>query len=336
VVKPNVLYPNLSDLIKIELNSQHDCITFTKTNNNVFCTLTISADGLQVDDECFLVGEKALNGLAQTTTSGTISIYKNEDLLCLIGNNSEMLQCPIIDINEFRKTPQMTNESIGLSSEALYCIKLAGNYISTDQKITAANYVQVGSGGIFSTNNNNIIYHRKFDDLPNFFLSEDALPVIKLINEATYSTHDNFDFINYPNGYSFGFLKSVLDKGINYAQMIAQVGQKCFTINRQYLINFCILVNYSAKSKYPIACLKFNGEKIILNHDDANFNVHVHKEYEITGNACDDFNFNVKWLEIFLKPLPYNELYFERIGHHFKITSPEDEEFTSIFAGIAG
>lgn len=334
VVKPSILFANLSDLIKIEAVPEHSCFVFTKTNNNVFCTLVVDDPSFMLDDECYIVGEKALNGLAQTTTSETITIKQNGELLNLTGHSKEIIKCPVIDVKEFPITPARTIQTVDVHEEALFCIKVAGNYVNKDQKITSASFVHIDDRGVFATNNNNIVYYRQFAGLPQFFLDQDALPVIKPIHGVTYATHGNYDFLNYPNGLSFGFIKSTFETPFNYMPMISTEGVECFTIMRANLLNFCTLVNYAAKTEYPVGVLKFDSKTVTLDHDDANFNIHVHKEYEVAeGPACDNFNFSVKWLETFLKPLPYVDLTFTRIGQHFKVTTHEDPEFTSIFAG---
>lgn len=332
VVKPNVLYPNLSDSIKIEYKDND--ITFVKTNNNIFCIYAFEDTGFHLEDECYIVSERMLNGIAQTTESDFITITQGDGKLHIKGTAAEAVQCPVQKINEFPAVPQANSELCELSSEALYCAKAAGHYISQEQRITAASFVHIGPQGVFATNNNNIIYYRRFEGLPDIFISADALPVIKPLNGVTYCTHGNYDFINYQEGYSYGFIKSVVDKPINYLPMLGLPKQVNFTITKKQLLDFCTMVDCSAKTEYPTAKLIFDGTSLALRHSDANFNIDVHKSYAITGTECDDFNFSVNWLELFIKNLPYDNITFMREGHHFKLTSPDDECFIGMFAAI--
>jgi hypothetical protein len=335
VVKPSVVHANLNDVIKIECKQNK--IIFTKTNMNVFCTYTIEDTGFHIDDECYLISERTLNGLVQTTQSDTITIEQKENMLYIKGDKAEKLQCPAQDVAMFPDTPECTSQPIPLDMEALYCIKIAGNYINTDQKLTAASFVHIGPGGVFATNNNNIIYYRKFDGLPDIFFGTDVLQVIKPVNGVAYATHGNYDFINYEQ-FSFGVIKSAVTNPINYSQMIGINAVFNFEIELQKLLDYCTLVNYATKSEYPLVLLTYDGENIFLNHDDHDFNIHVNKEYKASneiGEPMEGFKFCVKYLELFLKHLPYTNLTFALAGNHFKITTTEDENFIGIFAGQA-
>lgn len=336
LVRPNIECPNLNDLVKIEyLNGD---IILTKTNLNVFCTLKFVDTGFHLDEECYIVGHKTLNGLAQTTTSDTITIQQDGNNLKINGHKKEVVNCPIIQTGEFPATPENRGDAIPMESELLFCIDVAGNYISQEQRITAASYVHVNKKGVFSTNNNNIVYNRIFDlpEMPNIFLGSEALAVIKPSSQATYTTQGNFDFINYANGYSFGFRKSVIEAPINYEPMFVQKGEILFTIMRQNLLNYCKLVGYVAKGEYPMCTLSFDGKIVSLDHNDPNFNIEIHKEYEVAyGPMLDGFKFSASYLELFLKNLPYTDLTFSLTGQHFKITTHEDDQFRCIFAGLS-
>lgn len=334
VVKPNILYPNLNDTIKLE-HAADDKILLTKTNNNIFCTYAITDTTFRVEDEQYLVGERMLAGIAQTTASPTITIQQQDGLITITGNKTERNQYPVRPIEDFPATPQCTGEAVAIDAEALYCIKVAGNHISKEQKITAANFVHIGPNGIFATNNNNMVYYHQAAGLPEAFFGEDALQVLKAINGVTYSTHGNYDFITY-EGFSYGIIASAVASPINYMPMLSAASEFAFIIGRQRLLEFCTQAGYAAKSEYPIGVLQYEGGILKLDHDDADFNIHANRQFacDVNGAACAPFKFSIKWLEIFLKNLPYDKLSFFRVGNHFKISSPEDEQYTGMYAGI--
>lgn len=334
VVKPSVVSPDVNDTIKIE--HKDNLITLTKTNMNIFCTYTCKDDAFHVDDEVYLLGERSLAGIAQTTTSPTITIEQVGDLINIIGNKSERVQYPVRPLTDFPVMPQCTGETADLPSEVLHCIKVAGQHIDRDQKASIAGYVHVGANGVFGTNQNNLVYYHKFDGLPAMAIGEDLLNVIRPINGVTYATHGNYDFINY-DGFSYGVIKTaVVTKQFDYMNIFSKPAVLQFEIERQKLLDFCTLAGYAAKSEYPVCTLRHDDSLLSLDHDDADFNIHVNKKLECIGAApvCDVFNFSLKWFETFLKSLPYNTLIFSRTENHMIVTSSEDADYRGLYAGI--
>lgn len=333
VVKPNILYPALSDTIKITSDGRQ--VVLVKTNYNLFCRYAIDAPAPA--EESFLVSEKSLNGIAQTTQSETITIEEINGMIKIRGTKAEKIEYPVRPLTEFPLEPVISGDVIPISSEALYCIKVAAQHIRREQPPTAASFVHVRTDGIFGTNNNNLVYFRKTDSLPIMFLGEDALHVIKAVNGSTYSTHENYDFFEY-DGFSYGIIKPAFENpvAINVAAVLGNAANPCFVVQRQKMLDFCTLVNYAAKAEYPVGILTYDGKALVLTHDDADFNVHVSREVECIENVdpCETFKFSVKWLEVLLKSLPYDRLTWLQCGRHFKLASPDDENYSGLFAGI--
>lgn len=333
LVKPNVLYPNLSDTIKI--SADLDSVVMIKTNYNLFCRYEIN-EGFNTE-ESYLVSEKSLNGIAQTTASATITIEQADGKIKIKGTNAEKIEYPVRPVEEFPKEPVISGELIPLDMEALYCIKVAAQHIRKEQLITAANFVHVRPDGILGTNNNNLVYYRKFGGLPTMFLGEDALHVIRPVNGATYSTHGNYDFFT-SEGFSYGIIKPAFDNPVfvDVTPILGQPSQPCFVVHRQKMLDFCTLVNYAAKAQAPTGTLTYDGATLMLTHNDADFNVHVEREIACEQNIapCLPFKFPVNALEVLLKSLPYGRLTWLRCGEHFRLASIDDENYSGLFAGI--
>lgn len=335
VVRPNVLHPTLSNLIKVEYTSNNFC--FSKTNYNIFCSFTFPDKGFHIDDEAYLISESSLNSIAQTTNSETITISEKDGHILITGGKKEVVKYPKRPLTDFPDMPVVSGETYALPIEILRHIKIAGNYISKEQKITVAGFVQVGSDGIFSTNNNNMVYCNSIkSELPKIFFGEDALQVIKSVDDITYATHGNMDFIKYGSGLSYGIIRPTIENGINYLPMIGAVAIPSFTIEREKILEFCTRVKYVAKSEYPTAVMEYDGIGVDLKYVDAGFNIEASGYYECCENfsVTLPFRFSVTWFDTFLKHLPYKKLTFSRMGNHFKITSPDDENYTGIYAGI--
>lgn len=334
VVKPNVLYPNLQDTIKIEL--KENTVTLIKCNYNIFCSYTVPYNEFQIEDECYLIGERSLAGIAQTTNSATITINQQNDLINIIGTKDERVQYPVRPLADFPALPIPTGNAVQMDMEALYCIKVAAAYISTDQKITACSFVHVGADGVFATNNDSMVYYRKFTGLPNAFFGIDALQVIKPAGDFMYSANESMDFFTY-DGFTYGVLKNAaLNKPFPYMHMVTAPAEFCFTVTRKKLLDFCMLAIYASKSTNPIGVLNYNGQELFISHDDADFNIHANRKFscEINGSPCQPFKFPILGFDTFLKSLPYENMTFLRMGNHFKIGSPDDENYVGIYAGI--
>lgn len=333
VVKPNVLYPNLADTIKI--TGDLDKIVMVKTNYNLFCRYEIDS-GFNAE-ESFLVSEKSLNGIAQTTQSETITIEQVDGLIKIRGTASEKVQYPARPVSEFPVEPVISGEPVALDSEALYCIKVASHHINKQQAINATSFVHVRPDGVFGTNNNNLVYFRRFDGLPTMFLGDDALHVIRAVSGSTYATHGNYDFFQY-GGFSYGIVRPAFEApvAVNVSAVLGAPATPCFVVQRQKMLDFCTLVNYTAKSQSPEGLLQYDGQKLMLTHEDHDFNVYATREVACEQDiaACEPFRFSVSWLEVLLKSLPYDRLTWLRCGPHFKLATPDDENYTGLFAGI--
>jgi hypothetical protein len=333
VVKPNILYPALADTIKI--SGDMDNIVMVKTNYNLFCRYEI--DSAFNAEESFLVSEKSLNGIAQTTASETITIEQVGGMITIRGTNAEKIQYPARPTTEFPAEPLISGDPITIDSEPLYCIKVAAQHIRKEQPPNAASFVHVRADGVFGTNNNNLVYYRKFDGLPTLFLGEDALHVVRSNGTATYSTHGNYDFFQY-GGFSYGIVKPAFEApvAVNVSAVLGNPANACFIVERQKMLDFCTLVNYTAKAQYPVGLLTYDGQTLTLTHDDPDFNVHAAREIMCDENIapCEPFRFSVNWLEALLKALPYAKLTWLQCGKHFMLASPDDENYSGLFAGI--
>lgn len=334
VVRANVLYPGLAETIKIEIaNGQ---VTMTKTNHNIFCVYKFHAP--DQPDETIFVNEKSINSIAKTTQSQNIFIYQSGNIIEISGSHREKVKAPVMTIVEYPEIPAQQGEEATISAETVDAIRVAAKYILRDQVINVTSFVHVTPQGIVGTNGQFIAYCNKTVGLPTIYLSDEALQILKSKSEITYSTHGNYDFFKYQHGLLFGVIKSALiKKSLDINFPFAAPGFPAFIAYNEDLLGFCDLVNDNAASALATATLKYNGNILTFIHDDPANHVNVFQEIECETNieACADFKFSVKWLEVILKSLPYETLTWIRAGNHFYLASKEDEKYRGLLAGIA-
>lgn len=330
-IKPNPVATNL-DSIKIECTGQE--IVFTKTNNNIWCRYTYVCQPQPL--ECFLVNEKILNGVAATSKEYEIDITTHIDgINILIVTGADVIKVGMQDLALFPQTQIAAGDRVRINKSIVECMRVASKYISTSVAVTAMNFVQVGIDGIFATNGSILYYYKAFP-LPDIFLSNEPLSIVKPTDDLLYWTSESYDFFQL-DGFTYGFIKSVV-KPLPYMQIVKATGNEAFTFNRQDFIDFCTLVQYSKKQEHLNATLfSAGGGKLMLKYIDADFNINIIRDIAITPDApVQEFTFNPEWVEIMLKSLPYERLTFTRIGEgHYSVTTSEDENYKGIIARLA-
>lgn len=329
-IKPNPVATNL-DSIKIECTGQE--VIFTKTNQNIWCKYSYVCQ--PAPPEIHLINERLLNGIAQTCKEYEIEITAHVDgINILITSGADVLKLGIQDAQLFPAVQIATGEKTKISSELVERIRIASKYISTTVQRTAMSFVQVGIDGIFATNGSILYYYRAFP-LPDFFLDHEPLGVLRSSDDMLYWTSESYDFFQM-DGFTFGFIKSIV-KPLPYMQIVSVTGNQSFTCNKQDLIDFCTIVQYSKKQEYPQATLESaDGVKLCLKHVDADFNINVVRDIAIQATQpIAQFVFSVPWVEVLLKSLPYETLTFTSVGEgHYKVTTTDDENYTGIIARL--
>lgn len=329
-IKPNPVATNL-DSIKIECTGQE--VIFTKTNNNIWCKYSYVCQ--PSPPEVHLINERLLNGIAQTCKEYEIEITVHIDgNNILITSGADVLKLGIQDHKLFPVTQTATGERVKIAKELIERIKTAGKYVSTAVARTAMNFVQIGIDGIFATNGSILYYYKAFP-LPDLFIDHEPLNVLKHTDDLLYWTSESYDFFQ-QEGFTFGFIKSIV-KPLPYMQIISVAGNEGFTCARQDLIDFCTIVHYSTKQEYPQATLEsIDASKLMLKHIDADFNINIIRDIPIQATGpVQQFVFSVEWVDVLLKSLPYNSLTFTRVAEgHYKVTSPEDENYIGIIARL--
>lgn len=336
-IKPNPVATNL-DSIKIECIGTE--IIFTKTNNNIWVKYSYVCQPQA--QECFLINERMLNGVALTTKEYEIDVDLSPDGVELnIVSGEDVVKTTAQDLKLFPPIQEATGEKVKISKDAVERIRIASKYISTAVNKTAMNFVQIGIDGIFATNGSIIYYHSTFP-LPEVFFDEEPLSTIKGTDDMHYWTSNSYDFFQL-EGFTFGFIKSVI-KPINYLPMVSQSGEHFFTCKRTDLIDFCTLVQYSKRQEYPLATLQSidpwlpsgNTNYLYLKFIDADFNIDIKRNITIESNApVEEFRFSINWVELLLKSLPYELLTFTRLKDgHLMVTTLEDENYKGIIARL--
>jgi hypothetical protein len=330
-IKPNPVATNL-DSIKIECTGQE--IIFTKTNNNIWCKYSYVCQPQPL--ESYLINEKMLNGIAITSKEYEVEVSAHVDgINILIISGADVVKTSIQDLALFPQTQIDNGERVRIEKKLVERMRTASKYISNSVAISPMNFVQVGIDGIFATNGSILYYYGAFP-LPEVFLSNEPLAIIKPTDDLLYWTSENYDFFQL-DGFTYGFIKSVV-KPLPYGQIIKATGADAFTFNRQDFIDFCTLVQYSKRQEHLNATLaSAGGGKLMLKYIDADFNINIIRDIAIIPDMpVKEFTFNPEWVEVLLKSLPYEALTFARIGDgHYAVTTSEDENYKGIIARLA-
>lgn len=326
------LNPHYPALDTIKIFAADDKITFTKTNNNIFCTYAY--DQFQPIEESYLIAERQLNGILAVTTSENLKIYQEGNTIFITADGETIMKAPWQDVNLFPLMPEtQTDETFLLDTACLNAIRIAAKYISSDAIKTAANFVNIGPLGIFGTNKA-IIYHYRKNDLPVFFLDSDTLNILGNIESTRYMVGSKYDFFICDNGVTFAFIKTECVP-INYEPYITAPIEHYFILNRQELLNFCTAVEYTTKQELPLASILCNG-KMELVYNDADFNDGVTAKIKHEGNFTPpEFRFNVKQVANIMRNITYEKIIFGKLGDHYKLSSVEDDKYTGLIAGMA-
>lgn len=330
-IKPNPVATNL-DSIKIECTGQE--VVFTKTNQNIWVKYSYVCQPSA--PEVYLINEKMLNGVAITTKEYEVNITLHIDgINVLITSGADYVKTTNQDLKLFPPIQEATGDRVTISKECVERIRIAAKYISTSITRTAMNFVQIGIGGIFAANGS-ILYHYNAFPLPEVFFDQEPLNTIKGTDDMLYWTSATYDFFQI-EGFMFGFIKSVV-KPLPYLPIVQQTGTENFTCNRQDLIDFCTLVQYSKKQEFPLATLQsIDADILKLAYLDADFNISIDRNVAMQANApVMPYKFSVQWVEVLLKSLPYNTLTFTKLqGGHYSVTTVEDENYKGIIARLA-
>lgn len=332
-IKPNITAINL-DSIKIECTGQE--VILTKTNNNVWCKYSYVCQPQQ--PEVFLINEKILNGIALTTKEYEIEVklHKNEKDVMLT-SGEDVIKVQNQDLKLFPQWAITTGDRVKLNKEVIERIRTASKFVNTNANITALNFVSVGMNGIFASNYNIVYYHNSFP-LPEILLDQEPLNTIKASDDMLYWSSESYNFFQH-EGFTFGFIKTAIAP-FNYTPIINQTGTARFVCNREDLIDFCTLVQYSKRQENPLAELftaTGSGNKgLRLHFQDADFGVDVSRVVTMEANApVEPFKFNVEQVALMLKTIPYELLTFTRVEQgHLLVTTPSDPDYKGIIARL--
>lgn len=333
-IRINPLHPNL-DFIKIECATNE--IVFSKSNHNIHCTYkyTCAPDR----PEILYIDERILNGIAATSHEYQISIEKKGDKI-VITDGENVLRLPHVDEKLFPVIHKSDSEKYKLSKAIIDRIRIAARYISVSPLKTPFSFVEIGINGIIGTNGHITYYHNTIG-LPESFFDNEVLNIIQPTDEAEFWSSESYDYFGY-EGFEYGFIKTVIKPLPLMAVLNQPVGQIKFSFYKQSLLDFCIKVNYSTKSKYPIAVFSSeNLNNLKLFFVDAEYSRDVTGEIQMQSSLpVSEFKFNVNLMTDLLKSLPYDQLVFQQLGviqaqgMHYKITTPEDDGYAGIISKL--
>lgn len=327
-IKPNPTATNL-DSIKIECTGTE--ITFTKTNNNIWCKYSYVCQ--QQENNILLVNEKLLNGVALTSKEYEIAlIVKGNDII--ITSGEDVIKTKNQDIKLFPVIPTATGERIKITKEVMERIRTASKYVNTGANVTALNYVNVGMTGIFASNYSIVYYHNTFP-LPEIMLDQEPLNTIKSTDDVLYWSSESYNFFQC-DGFLYGFIKTAITP-LNYSTIVSQKGTESFVIKRDDMIDFCTIVHYSKRQENPFATLASIDNKMLqLKYIDADFNIDVSRNVIIEAtNPVELFKFSIDNMALLLKTIPYELLIFTRVPQgHLIVTATEDPDYYGILARL--
>lgn len=329
VIKPNILYQSLDHIL---IESTGESIVFTKTNNNIFCRYHYED---AQSPARFLVPEQLLQGFVIDLAANIFELTATDN--CVILNcGTKVNKCALQPVEQFPNMPApQYAETVQFDAPLIESIAIARTYVSTQKNVTAANFVNIGSNGVFASDQS-FVYYKAFavPFIGNIFLDADAATIVTAMGACEYGSGNNYDFFTKP-GVEFAYIKYAIQP-INYAPMLALNGSAGFTVQKQELINYCAWVGYTAKEDWPIAQWHADNGRLLLGYNDANFNRQANTDVPVTtvGDVAA-FKFCAPRLRAALAVLPYNKLSFINIGSHYRITCDEDPDYIGIIAGLA-
>lgn len=324
IIKPNILYPALDSIL---IRQTAETVTFTKSNNNIFCVDGYSAPSCPT--EAFLIPEKLLAGFLLDLTAETFDV-QSDGATTTLKAGKKVNKCAWQNPTTFPIMPQPTTGAVHILPHTITQIKTASRYLSNNKNVTASNFVGLSANGVFASDGSFVYYNKS--ELPDLFLGEDATAIVQQLGECTISESDNYIFFSTPD-VTFAHVKHVVQP-INYAPILAIPGEDYFIVQKADLENYCRWVGYTAKVEYPVAILSGDATTLQLQYSDSNFGLEANTTVPITANALvQPFKFSAPNLLNALTALPYKELNFVRIGPHYKLLTPEDENYIGIIAG---
>lgn len=319
-VKHNVLYDSL-DTILVESTGNE--VRFTKTNYNVYCRYEYAATQ---PVERILVLERILVGFLATTAAEVFDLDVGLERITI--TDGKPIYAPIIDPETYPLMPKSDGEPIKL--DCVEQLKIAGKFMSQDKYVTAKNFVDAGKKGIFATDGNTM-YHYKCE-MPELLLDNDVMSFLSQTQdkqEVYYYRAGNHDFF-ISEGVKCGFISHTFDK-VDYSTFIVRQEGDKITVLKSDLDDFCIRVAYASKEEFPTPILHGSLE---LEYQNADFNISCNSKIACEGGPADKFKFSLLSMKNLLNSLPYERLTFTKFGPHFQVTTPNDENYTGILAGL--
>lgn len=320
-IKPNILYPAL-DCIKVEADGNN--LKFTKTNNNIYA-VSAYASGQAFDP--ILIDERAISGLLMVADAPEITL-EGQVLKC----GQRKINIPVQDPKMYPNTPVPVDGFQALPDDLLTPIKTSSRYYSRLPMVTVMSFIHSDDRGVFASNGQ-MTYHYA-GQAPKLLLNEEVANIVGNLKDVKYSPAGNYDCY-FSDAVQYFFIKNECPNW-PYEKVLGQmIGTAAFTIQAEELKKFCALVEYTTKQENPVATMSGVGEKLNLIHEDHDFGSGAEDVIFMTAN--DDvapFKFNVRTLNLMLGSLPYKEITFTLCAKHYKLTSPEDANYTGILSAL--
>lgn len=316
-VKHNVLYDSL-DTILVESTGNE--VRFTKTNYNVYCRYEYAATQ---PVERILVLERILVGFLATTAAEVFDLDVGLERITI--TDGKPIYAPILNPETYPVMPQGEGEPVNLNF--IEQLKIAGKFMAQDKYVTAKNFVDAGKNGIFATDGNTIYHYRC--EMPEVLLDNDVMAFLSQTQEVSYYRAGNHDFF-ISEGVKCGFISHTFSK-VDYSNFIVKQTADPITVLRSDLDDFCIRVAYASKEEFPTPILHGSLE---LEYQNSDFNISCNSKIACEGGPAEKFKFSLLSMKNLLNSLPYDKLTFTRFGQHFQVTTPNDDKYTGILAGL--
>ena len=339
-IKQHGLMPILS-FFKMDCNGNQ--IVCTDTNHNTF--LIHEMPGEFEKNGSYLIDRKIINSVVDTTKSEFITItqkgkkiFISDDFGGSTGNNGFQTDDPTL----YPKVPDQDKKApVTISPDLMKTIQIAKHYcISEKTGLSSLESLHLKSTPkhieVFASNRFLLYVNRIPNDPLELMITPDNSDALNGFTEALYYSSGNYDFYECGST-TYGFVKSDY-KCVDYLPFIQGIDKdKCFTIERQKVLDYCNRVKSINPSSVVAECeIREAGKNKVLfyyNNEEHDKNSEVifdvKKDMEIP-----DFLFGVDTMIQFLSSLPYEQITFAPAIERYFVLSEVDEEFLGLIVGL--
>jgi hypothetical protein len=309
------------DHLKIEVAG--DFVSITKTNLRAFAIQTTQNDS---EDCSFLVDENVLFNFIELSDCEYINFdVKGTSILIYDDRNKTNCKTELVTI--YPKVDVTHKEWKPVSKSVLEAIGIAAQVVFDDEISGMKNSVFIGEKSVAGSDGG-IAFWKEFpnEDIPKIVLRKDVAVSVSKLNGCEHSSSESYDLFKSGNAL-FGFVKSEIGF-VNLPPVFGKTDKPLsFNIFRSALVKWNTFCINTFKSKVLSATFKAEGSKLNLQLVDANYGRDSNSHIDIV-DGTGEFKFNPSTLNMLLKVLPSDQLYFYPGPNRYFITDC-DKSFMS-------